>query len=85
LSKALARGTYFPFIVTNMIAVGEESGGLEKSLLKIAQSYERRTDKIIKVVSSLLEPLMILFMGLVVGFIVISILLPIFQISFMAG
>lgn len=84
LAGALAAGTYFPLFVTNMIAVGEESGQLERALMKVADSYERETDKMIKIISSLLEPLMILAMGLVVGFIVISILLPIFQISLIA-
>lgn len=84
LAKALAAGAYFPLFVTNMIAVGEESGQLDRAFMKIADSYERETDKMIKIVSSLLEPLMILAMGLVVGFIVISILLPIFQISLIA-
>jgi type II secretion system protein F len=84
LAKALAGGKYFPLFVTNMIAVGEESGQLERALLKVADSYERETDKMIKIISSLIEPVMILVMGLVVGFIVISILLPIFQISLIA-
>ena len=85
LAKALADGRYFPLFVTNMISVGEESGQLERALFKIADSYERETDKMIKIISSLIEPLMILVMGLVVGFIVISILLPIFQISLIAS
>ena len=84
LAKALAAGAYFPLFVTNMVAVGEESGQLERALMKVADSYERETDKMIKIISSLLEPLMILAMGLMVGFIVISILLPIFQISLIA-
>lgn len=84
LAKALVEGTYFPLFVTNMIAVGEESGQMERALFKIADSYERQTDKMIKIISSLIEPIMILVMGLLVGFIVISILLPIFQISLIA-
>ncbi|MCX5716141.1 MAG: type II secretion system inner membrane protein GspF [Candidatus Omnitrophica bacterium] len=84
LAKAFSEGEYFPLFVTNMIAVGEESGQLEKALMKIADSYERQTDKTIKIISSLIEPAMILVMGLIVGFIVISILLPIFQISLIA-
>jgi len=84
LAKALAEGNYFPLFVVNMIAVGEESGQLEHSLLKVADSYERETSRMIKIISSLIEPVMILVMGLMVGFIVISILLPIFQISLIA-
>ena len=67
-----------------MIAVGEEGGSLEKSLFKVADSYERETDNIIKIMTSLLEPFLILTMGLIVGFIVISMLLPIFQINIIA-
>lgn len=84
LTKAMTEGRYFPFFVTNMIAVGEESGQVERNLFKIADSYERELDKMMKIVASLIEPAMILIMGGIVGFIVISILLPIFQISLIA-
>jgi type II secretory pathway component PulF len=70
-------------MVTSMIAVGEESGTLERSLFKIADSYDIEIDRTIKAITSLLEPGLILFMGLVVGFIVISMLLPIFQLNLM--
>lgn len=84
LAESLSRGSYFPLFVTNMIAVGEESGQLEKSLLKIAQSYEKHTDKLIRLISSIIEPILILFVALMIGFIVLSILLPILQMSFIA-
>lgn len=84
LSKSLSLRKHFPVFAANMIAVGEEGGSLEKSLFKIADSYEREADNVIKVMTSLLEPLLILSMGLVVGFIVISMLLPIFQINIIA-
>jgi len=67
-----------------MIAIGEESGALEKALLKVAISYEREVDQTVKVMTSLLEPVMILTIGLIIGFIVIAMLLPIFEISFIA-
>ncbi|MBN1872569.1 MAG: type II secretion system F family protein [Candidatus Omnitrophica bacterium] len=85
LADGLNKGAYFPVFVTNMIAIGEESGTLEKALLKVAMAYEREVDKTIKVMTSLLEPLMILTVGLVIGFIVIAMLLPIFEISFITG
>ncbi len=85
LAKGLSKGAYFPVFVNNMIAVGEESGALEKALLKVAISYEREVDRTVKVLTSLLEPLMILTIGLVIGFIVIAMLLPIFEISFIAS
>jgi len=84
LAKGLGKGSYFPVFATNMIAIGEESGALEKALLKVAISYEREVDQTVKVMTSLLEPVMILTIGLVIGFIVIAMLLPIFEISFIA-
>jgi len=64
-----------------MITVGEQSGELEKMLNKIADIYEREVESHIMALTSMLEPTMILVMALVVGFIVISILLPIFEMS----
>ncbi|MFH1753708.1 MAG: type II secretion system F family protein [Candidatus Omnitrophota bacterium] len=84
LSKSLSNKRYFPIFATNMMAIGEEGGSLEKSLFKVADSYERETDNVIRTMTSLLEPLLILSMGLVVGFIVVSMLLPIFQINIIA-
>ncbi len=81
LAAGLARGKYFPMFATNMITVGEEGGQMEKALFKVADSYEREMDNAIKIMTSLLEPALIVVMGLVVGFIVISMLLPIFQIN----
>ena len=66
-----------------MIAIGEEAGHLERSLFKVAQGYDRESDEAIKIMMSLLEPILILTLGIVVGFIVISMLLPIFEINFM--
>jgi len=84
LAKGLEKSSYFPAFAGNMIAVGEESGRLENALLKIALSYEREAERSVKILTSLLEPVMILTMGLVIGFIVIAMLLPIFDISFVA-
>ena len=66
-----------------MISVGEESGAVEKSLFKVAASYEREVDRTVKTMTSLLEPLMILTLGLIIGFIVIAMLLPIFEMNFL--
>jgi type II secretory pathway component PulF len=81
LSHCLAESAVFPDFVTNIISVGEETGALDKSLLRIADDYEKEVDKSLKNLSRLLEPVIILGMGLVVGFIVLSMLLPIFQIN----
>jgi general secretion pathway protein F len=81
LAQPLASSGLFPPMVTEMIAVGEQSGSLEKMLNRIAVSYETEAQSDIMVMTSLLEPLMILAMGLMVGFIVISILLPLFEMN----
>jgi general secretion pathway protein F len=81
LATPLAASGLFPPMVTEMIAVGEQTGSLEKMLNRIAMAYETETQSDIMVMTSLLEPIMILVMGLVVGFIVVSILLPIFEMN----
>jgi general secretion pathway protein F len=81
LSGPLTQSGLFPPLVTEMVAVGEQSGTLEKMLNRVATAYETESQSDIMVMTSLLEPLMILVMGLLVGFIVISILLPIFEMN----
>jgi len=81
LQAAIKKDTDFPLFLINMIAVGEEGGSLDRKLFKVAKAYETETDRMIKILSSLMEPVIILVMGLVVGFIVVSMLLPVFQIS----
>jgi len=81
LSGPLNKSGLFPPLVTEMIAVGEQSGTLEAMLNRIAVAYENESQASIMVMTSLLEPVMILVMGLVVGFIVVSILLPIFEMN----
>ncbi len=73
-----------PSFMSSLIIVGEESGKLDESLTEVANIYERDSDEAIKIFSTLLEPIMILVMGLIVGFIVIAMLLPIFEINVMA-
>lgn len=80
---AIGPSKHFPLFVKNMIAVGEEGGLLENSLHKVSDSYERDTDRLVKIMTSLIEPLLILGMGAVVAFIVVAMLLPIFQINLM--
>lgn len=83
LGKSLKGAKLFPSFMSNLISVGEESGRLDDALSEVAASYEKDTDDALNLISSLLEPLMILTMGLVVGFIVVSMLLPIFEINVM--
>ncbi|MEW6101851.1 MAG: type II secretion system F family protein [Candidatus Omnitrophota bacterium] len=80
-SNCLNESKLFPEMVVNIVSVGEETGTIEKSLLRIAEGYEKEVDRILKALMRLLEPFIILIMGLIVGFIVLSMLLPIFQIN----
>jgi len=84
IAGSLSGSAHFPPVVTNMIAVGEEGGHVEKALFKVAATFERETDSAIKIMLSLLEPVLILVLGVIVGFIVIAMLLPIFEINFLA-
>ena len=81
LASPLAQSKWFPSIVIQMISVGEQSGELETMLGKVAETYEREVESQIMAMTAMLEPVMILVMGLVVGFIVVSILLPIFEMN----
>ncbi len=81
LSASLSKSALFPPLVIQMISVGEQSGALENMLAKIADGYESEVEASIFQIMSLLEPIMILVMGLFVGFVVISIMLPIFEMN----
>ncbi|PIP68244.1 MAG: hypothetical protein COW92_02285 [Candidatus Omnitrophica bacterium CG22_combo_CG10-13_8_21_14_all_43_16] len=81
LSNAVKKSRSFPLLAGNMIVVGEEGGFLDKALLNVARNYEKSLELGVKVITSLLEPAFILIMGLVIGFIVVAMLLPVFQIS----
>jgi len=81
LGSALERLAWVPPLVIQMIAVGEESGGLEEMLWRVAEMYEEETDTALKTLLSVIEPVMILFMGGIVGWIVLSVLLPIFNMN----
>lgn len=85
MTDALANSEWFPPMFTQMLAVGEQSGQLEKMLHKIASAYEREVDTAVSGLTALIEPLMIVGMGVAVGFIVLSILLPIFEMNQMVG
>jgi type II secretion system protein F len=81
LSERLEESGVFPPVAVNMVAVGEETGSLETTLLRVATTYEKETERALKTLTTLIEPLMILVMGAVVGFIVMAMILPIFQLS----
>jgi len=81
LSSSLKKVKIFPNFAINMIAVGEEGGKLEDSLNGVAEAYEKEVEQTIGIMTSLLEPLLILTIGGIVGFIVFAMLLPIFDIG----
>jgi general secretion pathway protein F len=81
LSKPLRDTGIFPPLAIQMITVGEETGRLDRMLLRVAESYEKMVRNTVKRLISLLEPTMILFMGLVVGFVVVSMLMAVFSMN----
>jgi len=81
ISRPLAKSGVFPPMVTRMINVGEQTGQLEKMLSKIADFYDDQVDAAAGALTSLIEPLVIAFLGIVIGGIVIALFLPIFKIS----
>lgn len=81
IAEPLKRSKAFPPMVTHMIAVGERTGQLEQMLENVARAYEADVDTKVVALTSLLEPLLILVLGAGVGFIVISILMPLMQMN----
>ena len=81
LSKPLRDTGIFPPLAIQMITVGEETGKLDRMLLRVAESYEKMVRSMVKRLISLLEPTMILLMGLVVGFVVVSMLMAVFSMN----
>jgi len=81
IAAPLKSSGVFPPILVHMIGVGEKSGSLEEMLMKAADSYENDVETTVSGLTSILEPLMIVIMGLIVGFVVLSILLPMLEMS----
>lgn len=81
VGQLLGRSRFIPAIVSSMVTVGEESGNLDEVLVGIADSYDAQVDRAVKVLVSLFEPMLLVFMAAVVGFIVVSMLLPVFTLS----
>ncbi len=81
IATPLARGGVFPSTVIQMISVGEQSGNLEEMLFKVAEISESEVESRVAMLTSLMEPVMILALGALVGFVVLAVLLPIFEMS----
>jgi type IV pilus assembly protein PilC len=83
LAEILRQSRTFPRMVVDMIAVGEEGGNLDEVLVNVADSYDLQVERAVRVFVALFEPALLLFMAALVGFIVISMLLPVFSLSSM--
>jgi len=81
IAGPMLRTKVFPPMVTNMVAVGEETGQMDAMLDKIADAYEAEVDAAVAALASMIEPIMIVFLGGVVGFIVISMYMPLIKIA----
>jgi type IV pilus assembly protein PilC len=81
LTNAMTNTRLFPSMVIQMTQIGEESGSLDNMLGKIADFYEREVDDAVAALSSLLEPIIIVFLGVVIGGLVVSMYLPIFKLG----
>jgi general secretion pathway protein F len=85
ITTPLARGGVFPPAVIQMISVGEQSGNLENMLFKVAETFDSEVESSVTTLTSLLGPIMILFLAFFVGFVVLAVLLPIFEMSHLVG
>jgi type IV pilus assembly protein PilC len=85
LASAVRQQPYFNEVTANMIAIGEDTGTLAEMLLEIAAIYEQEHESAISSMTDLLGPLMIVVLGLIIGFVVMAILMPIFETSTMVG
>jgi type IV pilus assembly protein PilC len=80
IAAPLAQAPIFPTMVSHMVGVGEETGALDSMLDKVAEFYEDQVEASVKALTSILEPVMIVVIGSIVGFIVISMYLPLFEV-----
>jgi type IV pilus assembly protein PilC len=80
IAAPLAQAPIFPSMVTHMVGVGEETGALDAMLERVAEFYEEQVEASVKALTSILEPIMIVVIGGIVGFIVISMYLPLFEV-----
>ncbi len=79
IADPLKQSRIFPIMVSQMVSVGEETGNLDKMLLKVAEFYERQIENFTKNISSIIEPVIMIIVGIAVGFVIVSIITPIYQ------
>ncbi|MHB8844155.1 MAG: type II secretion system F family protein [Nitrospirota bacterium] len=85
LAEPLSKAKVFPPMVTQMISVGEATGALDNMLNKIADFYDEEVDSAVGALTSMLEPMLMIFLGITVGFVIIAMYMPIFQMGALAG
>jgi len=85
ISEPLAESKVFPIMVTQMIGVGEATGALDAMLTKVADFYDDEVDAAVGALTSLLEPMLMIFLGVVIGGLVIAMYLPIFKLAGVVG
>ncbi len=85
LAEPLSKAKVFPPMVTQMISVGEATGALDNMLGKIADFYDDEVDAAVAALTSMLEPMLMIFLGVTVGFVIIAMYMPIFQMGALAG
>jgi type IV pilus assembly protein PilC len=81
LNLAMQNSGMFPNMVVQMVSIGEESGQLDNMLAKVADFYDREVDDAVAAMSTLLEPLIMVFLGVVIGGLVVAMYLPIFKLG----
>ncbi|TDK64517.1 type II secretion system F family protein [Sapientia aquatica] len=85
LTIAMQNADVFPTMVTQMVSIGEESGSLDAMLGKVADFYEEEVDEAVASMSSLMEPLIMVFLGVIIGALIIAMYLPIFKLGAVVG
>ena len=79
MSASLSKSHVFPVLVTQMITVGEQTGKLDEVFTSLAELYDGESERNISMITSLLEPILLLIVGLGIGIIVFAIIIPIYQ------
>jgi len=85
IHEPLQESKVFPPLVIHMVAVGEETGAIDHMLLKVAEAYEREVNDTVNALTSILEPLLIVFLGVIIGTIVVALYLPYFMLPKLVG
>src|SRR5574341_2522349 len=85
LAEPLGRAKVFPAMVVQMISVGDATGALDNMLNKIADFYDEEVDAAVAALTSMLEPMLMIFLGVTVGFVIVAMYMPIFQMGAIAG